>query len=167
MSRERNYDYFLENFGAVFQKRYIRLLRSTKLWPFQTSQPLGFNESLFVGAGLVIERLRARIPAGAVGELSSPGLTFSADSYSVSVPPPCYRSGKLKTPVILPKMQVAARSHLNTHTSLTQRSRSGLTVPLCRHCVGTYQETSSHSTRQGTFSHSRLSSLSHYGLILA
>ena len=27
---------------------------------------------------------------------------------SVSVPPPCYRSGTLKTPVILPKVQVAS-----------------------------------------------------------
>ena len=38
-------------------------------------------------AGLVIERLRVRIPAEAAGECSSPELT------SVSVPPPCYRSG--------------------------------------------------------------------------
>ena len=29
----------------------------------------------------MIERLRVRIPAGAAGELSSPGSTFSADSY--------------------------------------------------------------------------------------
>ena len=40
--------------------------------------------------------------------------------------------------------------HLNTHTPLTQRSRSGLTMPLFTHSVGTYQETSSHATRQGT-----------------
>ena len=45
--------------------------------------------------------------------------------------------------------------------------RSGLTMPLSRHSVGTYQETSSHATRQGTLGHSRLSSLSHCGLILA
>ena len=45
-------------------------------------------------AGLVIERLRVRIPAGAAREFSSPELTFfGADSYSVFVPPPCYRSG--------------------------------------------------------------------------
>ena len=55
--------------------------------------------------------------------------------------------------------------HLNTHTSLTQRSRSGLTIPLCMHSVGTVPETSSHATCQGTFGHSRLSSLSHCGLI--
>ena len=59
------------------------------------------------------------------------------------------------------------RSHVNTHTFLTQRSRSGLTMKLSRHSVGTYQETSSHATCQGTLSHSRLNSLSHCGLILA
>ena len=31
------------------------------------------------------------------------------------------------------------RLHLNTHTPVTQRSRSGLTMPLSRHSVGTYQ----------------------------
>ena len=40
-------------------------------------------------------------------------------------------------------------------------------MPLCRHSVGTYQETNSHANRQGTLGHSRLSSLSHSGLILA
>ena len=59
------------------------------------------------------------------------------------------------------------RLHLITHTPLTQRSRSRLTMPLFRHTVGTYQKTSSHATRQGTLGHSRLSSLSHCGLILA
>ena len=44
-------------------------------------------------AGLVIERLRVRIPAGAAGEFSSPESTLCADSYSVSVPSPRYRSG--------------------------------------------------------------------------
>ena len=29
--------------------------------------------------------------------------------------------------------------HLNTHTAMTQQSRSGLTMPLFRHSVGTYQ----------------------------
>ena len=45
--------------------------------------------------------------AGAAREFSSPELTLCADSYSVYVPPPCYRSGTLKTPIILPKVQVA------------------------------------------------------------
>ena len=40
-------------------------------------------------------------------------------------------------------------------------------MPLSMHSVGTYPETSSHATRQGTLDHSRLSSLSLCGLILA
>ena len=40
-------------------------------------------------------------------------------------------------------------------------------MPLSRHIARTYQETSSHTTRQGTLDHSRLSSLSQCGLILA
>ena len=40
-------------------------------------------------------------------------------------------------------------------------------MPLSRHGVGTYPETSSHLTRQGTLGHSRLGSLSHCELILA
>ena len=39
-------------------------------------------------------------------------------------------------------------------------------MPLSRHGVGTYQETSTHSIRQGTLDHSRLSALSHFELIL-
>ena len=40
-------------------------------------------------------------------------------------------------------------------------------MPLSRHSVRTYQATSSYATHQGTLGHSRLSSLSHCGLILA
>ena len=40
------------------------------------------------------------------------------------------------------------RLNLNMQTSVTQRSRSGLTMPLSRHNVGTFQETSSHPTHQ-------------------
>ena len=54
------------------------------------------------------------------------------------------------------------RLHLKTHTPLTQRNRSGLTMPLFRYSVGTSQETSLHATRQGTLGHNRLSSLSHW-----
>ena len=39
-------------------------------------------------------------------------------------------------------------------------------MPLSRHSVGTYQETSSHATHQGTLVNSRPSSLSSCGLIL-
>ena len=55
----------------------------------------------------MIERLRVRIPAEAAREFSYPELTFCADSYSVSVQAPFYRSGTKKTPVILLKVQVA------------------------------------------------------------
>ena len=33
------------------------------------------------------------IQAGAAGDFPSPELTLCADYYSVSVPPPCHRSG--------------------------------------------------------------------------
>ena len=59
------------------------------------------------------------------------------------------------------------RLHLNMHTSLTQQSQSGLTMLLSRHSEGTFKETSSRATRQGTLSHSHLSSTSLCGLILA
>ena len=39
-------------------------------------------------------------------------------------------------------------------------------MPLSRHNVRTYSETSSHATCQETFGHGRLSPLSHCGLIL-
>ena len=58
----------------------------------------------------------------------------------------------------------SGRLHLNMHTLMTERSQSGLTTPLSRHSVGTYPEASSHATCQGTFGHSRLRRLSHYGL---
>ena len=53
----------------------------------EPGQPVGKR------AGLMIERLQVQIPAGAAGEFSSPESTLCADSYSVSVPPPCYRNG--------------------------------------------------------------------------
>ena len=106
----------------------------------------------------MIERLRVRIPEGAAGEFSSPESTLCADS----VLPQWH----VKDPGHSAK-SAGGRFHLNMHTPLTQRSRSGLTMPLCRHSVGTYQETSSQATRRGTFAHGRLSSLSYCGLILA
>ena len=51
------------------------------------------------------------------------------------------------------------RLHPNTHTPSTQRSRSGLTMPLFRHIMGTYPETSSHATRQGKFTQPQSSQL--------
>ena len=112
----------------------------------------------------MIERLRVRIPTGAAGEFFfSPEFTLCADSYSSSVLPPQWH---VKDPSHSAK-SAGGRLQLNTHTSLTKRSRTGLIMPLPRHSVGTYQETHSHATRPGTVGHSRLSSLSHCGLILA
>ena len=91
------------------------------------------------------ERLWVQFPAGAATEFSSPELTLCADSYLVSVPPPCYCSGC---------QRAGSRLHLNTHTPLTQQSRSGLTMPLSRHSVGTYLETSSNTTHLEAFSQS-------------
>ena len=70
----------------------------------------GGRDGSVVRAGLVIERLRVWIPAGAAGESSSPGSTFCADSYfSIRSTPPCYCSSTQKTPVILPRPQVTAK----------------------------------------------------------
>ena len=66
-----------------------------------------------------------------------------------------------------PAKSAGGRLHPHMHTSLTQQSWSGLTMPLSRHKVETYQEKSSQANRQETLSHSPLSSLSHCGLILA
>ena len=76
----------------------------------------------------MIGRLRVRVPAEAAGELSSPELTSCADSYSVSVPPPCCRSDPGHSAKC-----AGGILHLNTHTPLTQRSRSCLTL-LSRKC---------------------------------
>ena len=51
--------------------------------------------------------------------------------------------------------------------TLTHWSWNGLTMPVSRHSVGTYQEMSSHATRQEMLGHGHLSSLSHCWLILA
>ena len=89
----------------------------------------------------------------------------------------CWLSFGVHSTPVLPQQHIkkpshsaksaGGRLHLNTRTPLTQQSRSGLTMPLCRHSVGTYQKMSSHATCRGTLGHSHLSSLSHCGLILA
>ena len=117
-------------------------------------------------AGLVIERLRVRILAGAAGDFSSPVLTLCADSYSVSALPPVLPRWRVKDTGHSAK-SAGNRLHLKTHTPLTQPSLSGLIKPLSRHSVKTYQETNSHAVCQETFGHTRPSSLSHCELILA
>ena len=97
----------------------------------------------------MIERLRVRISAGAAGEFSSLELTLCADAFSVSVPPSVLPQWHGKDPGHSAR-SAGGRLHLNTHTSWTQRSLSGQTMPLSRHSVRTYPETSSHATCQGT-----------------
>ena len=70
------------------------------------------------------------------------------NSYSVSVPPP--------TPhPMLRQWHVKDSDH-------SAKTQSGLTLLLSGHRAGTCLETSSHTTCQGTFSHSCLSSQSHW-----
>ena len=78
-------------------------------------------------------------------EFSSPELTSCADSHSVSVPPPFWHKKDLGHTA----KSAGGRLHLNTHTPLTQRSRSELTMPTSRHSVWTYSETRSHATCRG------------------
>ena len=78
-----------------------------------------------------------RYPAGAAGEFSSPESTFRADSYSVFVPPPCYRCGTQKTLQSFCQKS-GGGLQLNTLTPLTQRGLSGLTL-LFRHSLETHQ----------------------------
>ena len=83
----------------------------------------------------------------------------------------CMLSFSVRSTPLLPQWYVkdpdhsvknaGSRLHLNMHTPLIQRSRSGLIMPLSRHSVGTYLEMSSCATCQGIFSHSLLSLLSH------
>ena len=85
----------------------------------------------------MIERRRVRVLAGAAGEFSSPKLGFRADSFMVSVPPPLLPQWYVKDPGHSAKSG-GGRSHLNTRTPWTQRSRSRLTM-VYRHSVGIYQ----------------------------
>ena len=79
----------------------------------------------------MIERLQVRIPAGVVGEFSSPESTLCADSYLVSVPPLMLLQWHVKDPGHSAEC-VGGRLHLNMPTPLIQRSQSGLTMPLSK-----------------------------------
>ena len=58
--------------------------------------------------------------------------------YSVSVPPPCYRSGTLKTPVILPKCrrQVAPKRAYTFDPTKSEWADYAAIQPLCRNLSG-------------------------------
>ena len=71
------------------------------------------------------------IPGRNGRRIFSPVSTLCADSYSVSVPPPVLPQWHVKDPGYSAK-SAGGRLHLNTHTPLTQRSRSGLTMPLSK-----------------------------------
>ena len=94
----------------------------------------------------MIEGLRVRIPAGAAGECSSSEFTLYVDSFIGVRSTPVLPQGHVKDPSHFAK-SAGDRLHLNAHTPLTQRSRSGLTMPLSRHSEGTYQKTSSQSSQ--------------------
>ena len=99
----------------------------------------------------MIERLRVRISAGAAGEFSSPESTLCADVFAIRSNP-VLSQWRVEDPGQSAK-SAGDRLHLNTHTALTQRSRSELTMPLPKHNVRTYPETGSHATCEGTFGH--------------
>ena len=84
--------------GGEVLSRFMSPYRFSFYHPLYTSAPLfSANDQKqivdifchlclkYSSAGLVIERLRVRIPAGAAGELSSSESNLCADSYSVSV----------------------------------------------------------------------------------
>ena len=95
---------------------------------------------------------------------SSPELNFCVDSYSVSVLP-ALAQWHVKDPDHSAK-SAGGRLHLNTSTSFTQRSRSGLTNA-AQATWEPIRESNSHETRQGMLGHCRASSLSHCGPIMA
>ena len=65
--------------------------------------------------GLVIERSRVQVPAGAAGEFSSPGSTFCADSYFGIRSTPVLLLSHVKDPDHSPK-SAGGRVQLKTHT---------------------------------------------------
>ena len=74
------------------------------------------DSSVVRAPGLVTERSRVQIPAGAAAEFFfSKGRLSVLTLIPVAVPPPCYRSSTYKIPVILPK-SAGGRLQLNTHT---------------------------------------------------
>ena len=83
--------------------------------------------------------MRVPVPVGTAGECFSPESILCADSCSVPVPSPSplLLQWHIKDPGHSAK-SAGGRFHLNTHTPLTQRCRSELTVS-SRHSVGTYQ----------------------------
>ena len=115
-------------------------------------------------AGLVINRFQAWVP-GAVGEFSSPELSFYTDSFGVYSTPVLVQ-WHVKDPGHCAK-SAGGRLHLNTYMPLTQRSKNGLTMLSETKHWNLLGKTSSDATHQRTLGHSHLNLLSYCGLILA
>ena len=141
-------------------------------WCFEPSQPQRVISGLGAGIACWLQRrTRDRKVASSNPGRSGGRIFFSRINFV------CWLLFGVRSTPVLPQWHVkdpgysaksaGGRLHLNMHTPLTQRSRSGLTKPLSGHSEGTYPDTSPHATSQGTLGHSRLSSLSHCGLILA
>ena len=91
----------------------------------------------------MIEKLWVQVPAGTTREFTSPELSL------------CWLLFGVHSTLVLPQWHVkdpshsaksaGGRLHLNVHTALTQRSRSGLTMPLSRHSVGIYIRKRAHT----------------------
>ena len=103
----------------------------------------GSRESLLVRTPrLVIERLRVQIPARAAGEFLFFRVNFVCRLLFGVRSTPVLLQWHVKDPGHCAK-SADDRLHLNTYIPWTQRSRSGLTMPLCRHSVGIYPEKNS------------------------
>ena len=103
----------------------------------------GSRDSLLVRVLDLWSSLLVWIPADAAGEFSPPVnfvcwllvlVLFSVHFIPDTAVARKYPGHSAKS--------AGGRLHLNTHTPLTQQSWSGMTMPLSRHSVGTYQKLS-------------------------
>ena len=105
------------------------------------------------GSSVVERRTRDWKVEGSIPDKSDGRIFFSRVNFLCCI---SYRS--IRFAPVLPQWHVkdpdhsaksaGGRLHLNTHTPVTQRNRSGLALSLSRHSVGTYPEMSSHATCQ-------------------
>ena len=115
-------------------------------------------------AGLVIERLRVRIPAGAAGEFSSPDSTLCADSFILCPFHPRVIAVARKRPR---SFYQKCRWQVTPKHAYTQRSRSGLNS-CCQGIVWEPIRKRAYTLLvRKNIGHSRLSPPSNCGLILA
>ena len=138
-------------------------LNSILVWVLQITKILVL---LLRGAGIACwKELRTRDrkvassnPGRSVGRIFCSRLNFVC-CYSVSVPPPCYRSGSKRPRSFCQKCRWQAT--LKHAYTLDLRKSQWVDYASVQAWCGTYMETCSHATCQGTFGHS------HCELILA